>query len=127
MPIAFDFRNFSTTHDARFILRLSNAEMDSSPPSLLSPLYSGRLSRKGELGPGKGTRLTVKIQVRQPGAYPISSWRTETEVLEDVTQDTEDAGGPQSTPRSSKRLVRRRYTDLPSRTNTIIITVLQSI
>lgn len=127
VPVTFDFRNFSMTHDARFTLRLSSPETTSSSSNLLSPIYSGRLCRTGELKPGKGTKLTVKMQVRQPGAYSISNWRTESEVLEDVVQEQGDTEKSQYPSESRKRRVRRRYTDLPSRAKGIIITVLQRV
>ncbi|KAJ7092588.1 ER-golgi trafficking TRAPP I complex 85 kDa subunit-domain-containing protein [Mycena epipterygia] len=81
VPITFTVRNYSSTHTSRFVLRLAS-ESISSPPDLLPPAYTGRLTFRGTLKPLELTRITPKIWVVCPGTYALSGWRLETEVLE---------------------------------------------
>ncbi|THH11203.1 hypothetical protein EW145_g824 [Phellinidium pouzarii] len=81
VPIIFDFRNHSLTHDICFLLKLSS--LDISPQTnLLPPAFSGHLTRRGRLAPLRSASIRVKMWVTQPGSYSVSGWRVETEVLE---------------------------------------------
>ena len=128
----FYLRNYSSTHDARFFFKLSNAESKASQ-GMLAPTFSGRLTRRGTLKPSESTNLTVKLWITHPGAYSISGWRTETEVLE--PEDTKKTSGTEPdalvseetisntitttnttsvTSSNTSRRVRHRYTEGPA-------------
>ena len=126
MPITFNFRNYSTTHDVKFTLRLSTPELASTTSDFLPPTYSGRMMRKNVLAPGESSTVSVKLQARQPGAYSINDWQTETEVLE-VDERREDDSSLQVPVDSKKQRVRRKYISGASRANTVIVTEQQRI
>ncbi|KAJ7492750.1 ER-golgi trafficking TRAPP I complex 85 kDa subunit-domain-containing protein [Mycena latifolia] len=88
VPVTFTLRNYSLTHQSRFVLRLAS-DSDSCPPDVLPPAYTGRLTFRGTLKPLESTRITPKIWVVCPGTYALSGWRLETEVLE-TTGDGDD-------------------------------------
>ena len=100
---------------------------------MLAPTFSGRLTRRGTLKPSESTNLTVKLWITHPGAYSISGWRTETEVLE--PEDTKKTSGTEPdalvseetisntitttnttsvTSSNTSRRVRHRYTEGPA-------------
>ncbi|KAL5534350.1 hypothetical protein ACEPAG_812 [Sanghuangporus baumii] len=106
VPVTFDFRNYSSTHDVRFLLKLPSSDTVSRT-GLLPPAFSGRLTRRGQLASSQYTSIVAKLWVTQPGAYSVSGWEVETEVLE----PPESSDAPS---KSSTRRVRQRYTEGPS-------------
>ncbi|KAJ6621602.1 ER-golgi trafficking TRAPP I complex 85 kDa subunit-domain-containing protein [Mycena sp. CBHHK59/15] len=109
IPVPFILRNFSPTHTARFVLRLT-PESNSCPPDLLPPAYTGRLTFRGTLQPSEFLTISPKIWVVCPGTYALSGWRLETEVLE-VSSLKADAE------------IRHRYLEEPSLASIVSITV----
>ncbi|KAH8120206.1 ER-golgi trafficking TRAPP I complex 85 kDa subunit-domain-containing protein [Phellopilus nigrolimitatus] len=81
VPVTFNIRNYSSSHDAHFLLRLACPD-SSSHAGLLPPAFSGRLARRERLAPSQSVSLSVKVWVTQPGSYSLGGWRVETEVLE---------------------------------------------
>lgn len=129
IPVTFDFRNYSSTHDLRFILKLTPTDTD--PYSgLLPPAFSGRLTRRGKLARSQHTSVIVKMWVTQPGAYSISGWQVETEVLESDIPPTLAAQQVKDLPESrsvSDVRVRHRYIEGPPPQFTSSATVVHRV
>ncbi|EJD04067.1 uncharacterized protein FOMMEDRAFT_106503 [Fomitiporia mediterranea MF3/22] len=110
VPITFDLRNYSCTHDVRFVLRLASQDT-ASQDGLLPPSFSGRMTRRGALAHGQQTNVIMKMWISQPGAYSLSGWKVETEVME-----SDNPSDPHTTPLSTsipspERRVRHRYVE----------------
>ncbi|KAK7059092.1 hypothetical protein VNI00_001716 [Paramarasmius palmivorus] len=84
-PVSIIIRNFSLTHDSRFILQL-NGDQNSYLPSLvdddLPAPYSGRLTHRGLLKPLQVNVVKAKLWITRPGSHVLGGWCLKTEVLE---------------------------------------------
>ncbi|KAF8078759.1 ER-golgi trafficking TRAPP I complex 85 kDa subunit-domain-containing protein [Lyophyllum atratum] len=89
-PVTLTIRNYSSSHKARYVLRL-NSNTATYPPAtnLLPPPYTGRLTFRGTLDPLQTTTIQPDLWITRPGTYGLSGWSLETEVLETSSSTTE--------------------------------------
>ncbi|KAI5123549.1 hypothetical protein M0805_003369 [Coniferiporia weirii] len=131
VPMTFNLRNYSSTHDIRFLLRLSCP--DAAPyADLLPPAFSGHLTRRGKLGPSECASVDAKMWVTQPGSYSISGWQIETEVLEPESTPSAESCAPNERGSeqgivAAKRRVRSRYANRPVPSDSTSVTVVALI
>ncbi|RDB28485.1 Transport protein particle subunit trs85-1 [Hypsizygus marmoreus] len=82
IPVTFTLRNYSLTHNARYVFRL-NANLPPDPPNAyLPPPYTGRLTFRGGLHASQSTTIRANLWITRPGTYGLRGWSLETEVLE---------------------------------------------
>ncbi|KAF9455059.1 hypothetical protein P691DRAFT_800071 [Macrolepiota fuliginosa MF-IS2] len=110
--VDFTIRNYSLTHEARFVLKLNGgATANGSHPPLnsqvLPPPHATKLSFRGLIPSSGSVTLHPKLWITRPGTYSLDGWKLDTEVLEN--SDNPEPTSVSQSARSSRK-IRHRYT-----------------
>ncbi|GAW06029.1 hypothetical protein LENED_007922 [Lentinula edodes] len=88
LRVHFTVRNYSTTLQSRFTLKLNDTvESKASPSDEQAIIYSGRLTFRAKLEPSHHTAFVATAWIKRPGTYVVGAWCMETEVFE-LSTDT---------------------------------------
>jgi len=116
VPVDFKLRNYSASHDVRYLLRLSCPDVV-IPNGFLAPSYTGRKTIRGTLKPLQTEIATAKMWVARPGAYFVGCWQAQTEVLA-----SEGGSGP-CEGRILTNTIKHCYVEGPTADNHVIVNV----